>query len=148
MLIKNAKEEFESYLARRGESTAMLTPEAGLEAMLGFYRDVRPADSDLRSDMLLAQWGTYRRGQGKNFIFDITRQLVSSPGEDENIWQLSLTFKFPPNDELASLGKGNQWWYSQENLEDFAQFIKHAPVYLRARSRSDNMVELNYHCAG
>ena len=62
--------------------------------MLAFYGSVRFDDVDLAADgdMLLYQWGAYDWGEGESFEFDITRQLILGTGEDEDIFQLSLTF--------------------------------------------------------
>jgi len=53
----------------------------------------------------------------------ITRQLILGPGEDEDIFQLSLTFKFQPTVALLQLGAGNRWRRSLEEVEEFRSFI-------------------------
>jgi len=92
--------------------------------MLAFYRTVRFDDVDLagNGDMLLYQWGTYDWGRGESFEFDITRQLILGTGEDEDIFQLSLTFKFQPTVALLQLGAGNRWRRSLEEVEEFRSF--------------------------
>src|SRR5262245_31541706 len=73
------------------------------------------------------QWGTYDWGEGESFEFDITRQLILGAGEDENIFQLSLTFKFQPTVKLRQLGDGNRWCRSLEEVEEFRSFINSSP---------------------
>jgi hypothetical protein len=98
MKAKRAKQEFERLIQRSGMRVGSLSPARGLEMMLAFYRTVRFDDVDIagNGDMLLYQWGTYDWGEGESFEFDITRQLILGTGEDEDIFQLSLTFKFQP----------------------------------------------------
>ena len=56
--------------------------------------------------------------EGESFEFDITRQLILGTGENEDIFQLSLTFKFQPTMALpASLAAGNHWCRSLEEVE-------------------------------
>ena len=119
MESKSAQSAFEEFLARGNLELSALTPSAGVDVMLSFYRDIRaegcPLDKD--ADMLLFQWGTYGWGGPEFFEFDITRQLIfGGEAEDENIWQLSLTFKFPPTAPLRALGSGNRWCNSPEHL--------------------------------
>ena len=47
--------------------------------MVIFYKNERADDCDIDSD-------------GEHFEFDITRQFIGASCEDEEIWQLSLTF--------------------------------------------------------
>ena len=150
MRAKKAKKEFERYLKRRGVDPADMTPSSGVDAMLEFYGDVRTRDCDIArdGDMLLFQWGTYDWGQGEHFSFDITRQLIVGPGEDEDIWQLSLAFKFPPEDGLRALDSGNRWCAAPHQLEEFADFLHSTPAYATVANRSDANVVLKYHCPG
>jgi len=149
MISQDAKREFESFLAARGTGTASMTPRSGLDGMVSFYCDVRAEDCDivLDGDMLLFQWGTYDWGDGPRFEFDITRQLSRS-GEDEDIWQLHLTFRFEPTDELRLLGKGDRWCHSVEGLDEFTEFVRSSGVFARVADRVDVKPDLDYECAG
>jgi hypothetical protein len=150
MRAKKAKREFERYLKRRNTKLAEMRPSAGLDAMLGFYRDIRADDCDIDQDgdMLLFQWGTYDWGQGEHFSFDITRQLIVGPGEDEDFWQLSLTFEFPPDDALRAVESGNRWCPSPEQLEEFAAFVRSTAAYIAVANRNDANIVLDYECVG
>lgn len=150
MNARTAKEEFEAYVRARGANLQALSPSAGVEAMLAFYHDVRAdgCDPEQSGDMLLYQWGTYDWGSGPHFKFDVTRQLVMPPGEDENIWQLGLTFRFAPSPTLQTLGSGNKWCASPTEQEAFATFLRAHPAYASVRARSDAAVELRYEQAG
>jgi len=60
-----------------------------------------------------SSWGTYDWGTGEQFAFNLTRQLiVCEDAEDEDIWQLSLTFEFEADNELRALGNGDNWCHS------------------------------------
>jgi hypothetical protein len=86
---------------------------------------------DQDGDMLLFQWGTYDWGNGEFFDLNITRQVIVG---DESIRQLSLTFRYAPNQELTTLGCGNQWCYSTKGISIFGAFVKASPA-LKAISR-------------
>lgn len=150
MRVKKARQEFERYLKARGTDLRALSPAASLEAMLAFYRDVRAEGCDLEQngDMLLYQWGTYDWGKGTHFEFDITRQLILEPGEDENIWQLSLTFRFTPDDDLRALDSGNKWCSSPAEAEAFAAFVRAHAAYAAVGTRAGADVELRHEQAG
>ena len=119
--------------------------------MLSFYRDVRadqcPLDED--ADMLLYQWGTYDWGQGRSFELNITRQLIfNASGEDDDIWQLSLTFKYVPSSEFGVIGTGNKWCENITGLQEFQQFILSSQAFEVAQSTEPKNIELRYECAG
>ena len=134
----------------RGVSLAGLTPAQGIEAMLAFYAAIRVSDCDLDcdGDMLLFQWGTCDWGAGLRFQVDITRQFIAGCGEDDNIWQLQLTFAFPPADLLRAVGKGDRWCRSPAEVGDFAAFIQGHSALAAVGARSDGRVTLHYECAG
>jgi hypothetical protein len=150
MHAKKARRTFERYISRRGVNPAGLRPSGGVDAMLGFYRDVRARDCDIEQngDMLLFQWGTHDWKHGEHFFFDITRQLITGLAEDDNIWQLSLTFEFPSDDALHALGSGNRWCPSPRQLAEFAAFVRSSAAYSTVANRSDASVVLSYQCAG
>jgi len=97
---------FELFLAQRGLNRANLVPKQGVPAMLEFYKNER-ADGcrfEKDGDMLLFQWGVHNWGKGEFFDLNITRQLILEDRcEDDDIWQLRLTFKYAPTRELRSL---------------------------------------------
>src|SRR5438067_2763877 len=133
-------ESAESELLRRvvgaGRTLTSLQPAEGIDLMLDFYRNERvdgcPVADD--GDMLLYQWGCYDWGDGESFELDITRQLIDAGGEDEDIRQLSLTFRFVPNATLRALGDGNQWCSSPAGLSEFRSFINASAAFSAVRS--------------
>jgi hypothetical protein len=142
---KKSRQGFELYLAKRALLIKGLRPAQGADAMCDFYRDVRAAAN---SDMLLYQWGTYDWGQGLNFELDITRQFIVGAGEDEDIWQLQLTFRLAPSGDLGALGKGDRWCKTPVDLDAFSEFVRTSAAYLAVGTRDDAVVSLDYECAG
>ena len=117
--------------------------------MLAFYAEetIERLNND-RDDMLLYQWGTYDWGEGESFEFDITRQLIFGDGEDEDIFQLSFTFRFEPTTKLTNFGSGNRWCSSHEELDDFRDFILGSPPFIALNNKLASSVRLEYGCAG
>jgi hypothetical protein len=148
---KNALQEFEAFLSRRGLAVATLSVASGSAAMLDFYREHRPAECAQMpdGDMLLFQWGTYDWGEGEHFQLDLTRQLiVSDEAEDEDIWQLSLTFLFDPVDDLRALGAGNEWCQSPHALEQFRARVCGSTAFVVCGTHKILRTTLHYACAG
>jgi hypothetical protein len=149
MRVLKARWAFERYLRGRGSEVATLEPAAGVSAMLDFYREERARGCDVArdEDMLLFQWGTYDWGEGELFEFDLTRQLITGPG-DEDIWQLSLTLQYPPDDALRALGSGNRWCHSPQELDEFATFVRNSPAYAAVMGRRPARASLDYSAVG
>ena len=102
---QDARREFEAVLRSRDLHERDLDPVSGCEALFDFYRDKRPGGPVFEhhedADMLLFQWGTYDWGTGEQFSLSLTRQIIRCENaEDEDFWQLSLTFEFEADDEL------------------------------------------------
>lgn len=150
MNAKKVKEEFQRYLAGRGESVQNITPSRALELVLAFYKEVRAEGCDVAADqdMLLFQWGTYDWGEGEHFEVDLARQFIFGDGEDEDIWQFHVMFRFAPSEQLSQLGSGDRWCKSLEDLPEFTSFVRGHPVTLAVGSRTDAVASLNYECAG
>jgi hypothetical protein len=154
MNAHDAPRAFEELAVRTGRDISRLTPRQGIELMVAFYREERaddcPAGED--GDMLLYQWGTFDQGDGEFFELDITRQFILEDGsDDENIWQLSLTFKFTPTDELRSLESGNQWCETPRPraVEQFeSRYIRGSAPFELLADELPVRVELNYSCTG
>lgn len=125
-------------------------PRVGIQRMAAFYREVRADDVDLESDgdMLLFQWGTYDWGHGPMFEVDITRQLIRGTGEDSDIWQLHLTYRFPPSETLRTIGMGDRWCARPSDIMSFEQFMVAHPAVVSVGSRDDGETLLDYECAG
>src|SRR4030095_8848869 len=149
MNVSDAKRELMDRLNAAGRSLPTLTPSDGIEAMLNFYSDVRAEGCLLDGgDMLLYQWGVFDWGEAKSFELDITRQLIGGEREDEDILQLSLTFKFEPHRIVQSVGDGNRWCPSSAELESFRSFILSSSPFLATKDLTPDAVELEYGVAG
>jgi hypothetical protein len=122
MKSHDALHQLERLLAARGMRVDTLSVTDGIEAMLEFYRSVRADDCALEDggDMLLLQWGTYDWGEGARFELNLTRQVIPIGGEDEDIWQLQLTFRFDP----SAIASGNRWCATPAELDDFTRFAR------------------------
>ena len=153
MNAQAARETFERLLAEGGVAVQRLTVPQGLAAMSAFYRNQRVEDcpSDADGDMLLFQWGMARGDDGDVFELDMTRQLIlGGDSEDENIWQLSLTFKFAPTAALRAIQSGDKWCPRPrpQAVEYFEEFVRASEAY-RAVCEMESMgVELDYFNAG
>jgi hypothetical protein len=150
MKAAGAKADLETFLAGRAQRVSGLKPAEGIASMCAFYREVRADDCDLATDgdMLLFQWGTYDWGRGPRFEVDITRQLIVGDGEDGDIWQLHLSFRYRPTDDLGALGRGNVWCQSPAELATFSAFVDKHPVLGALADGRDAEVTLEYEQAG
>ena len=153
MNAHSARREFESIIDANTQSLASLTAEDGIALMLAFFRERRADDCPLDSagDMLLFQWGTYDWGKGEFFEFDITRQFIlDGEAEDENIWQLSLTFKYVATDTLFALGAGEEWCPSPRPraVDHFDSIIRCSDSFNVIREIDPAKTELDYECVG
>jgi hypothetical protein len=148
---EDALREFEAFLASRGLAAAMLGVENGCAAVFDFYREVRAKGCTQvpDADMLLYQWGTYDWGEGEHFQLDLTRQLIpSEEAEDEDIWQLSLTFLFAPAADLEAVGAGNEWCPSVRALPRFEAHVRGSAAFKAGVARKIVRTTLSYECAG
>jgi hypothetical protein len=93
--------------------------------MCDWYELQRADDVSLEQDgdMLLFQWGTYSWNGGA-FSYDFTRQFtLDNADDDASIWQLSLTVLFAATDKSESIGSGNRWCASPNELGDYRSFV-------------------------
>jgi hypothetical protein len=146
---EDALQEFQAFLISRGLTVTTLSIASGSAAVFDFYQDLRPAGCERipDGDMLLFQWGTYDWGQ--HFQLDLTRQLVhSEEADDEDIWQLSLTFLFEPVDDLKAVGAGNEWCESPQALAQFRSLVRGSAPFIACSTRPIVQTTLTYDCAG
>ena len=131
MKVASAKKRLLQLIQPKAPQLSALSPADGVALMLTFYQDERAdgCEIDKDGDMLLYQWGCYDWGQGESFDFNITRQFIDAAGEDEEIRQLSLTFKFKPSDSLRKLADGNRWCSSPDEVDEFRSFVEHSAAY-------------------
>jgi hypothetical protein len=150
MKPQDAESEFRAFMLKRGLALKDLSARDGLDAMLAFYRAIRGDGLrfDQDEDMLLFQWGIYPRNDASVFVYDITRQLIFDGYDDENIWQLSLSFYFPPTEPLIALGSGSEWCQCVDELPEFVSFAKAHPATLAVGGRADGHRNLIYSSVG
>jgi hypothetical protein len=124
-------------------------PSDGFASMFAFYRGARATDVDEEADgdMLLFQWGTYEWDEAEMFVLDLTRQLVTGKGEDDDIWQLHLTYRYSPNEALRQLGAGDRWCPRVVDLEGFESFVLHHPAVV-ATANERAQVDVDFECVG
>ncbi|HYV36212.1 MAG TPA: hypothetical protein VE988_10940 [Gemmataceae bacterium] len=151
MKLKQAKKHFLKSLEAAGQSLASLRPADGIDLMLRFYLNER-ADGcviDEDGDMLLVQWGCYDWGQGEAFEFNITRQFLDANQEEEDdTFQLSLTFKFEPQKALRNLAVGNEWCPTPNDLTSFRSFIDGSAAFKAIAKEKPKEVILEFGNAG
>lgn len=126
MKTKEAQKTFEALLAKKQIELDQSVPGQGLLALTDFYRSQRADDVELAidGDMLLFQWGTHDWGDGDHFELDLTRQLTLAEADDEDMWQLSLTYLFAASDELNALGMQEKWCFHPDELDDLVLLIQ------------------------
>jgi hypothetical protein len=147
MDLSQAKNTFLSYLPQAPKQLVTILPAEGLDAMLTFYASERVLHCafDEEGDMLLYQWGTHDWGQGEHFELNITRQFIAGPdGEDDDIKQLSLTFRFVPSVALRQVGLGNRWCHDPGELPEFRDFIKTSAALAAAACAPLSGVSLDF----
>jgi hypothetical protein len=151
MKPETAATEFVEFMARRALIRDDLTAEHGVPAMLAYYQEQRAEGCSFEhdADMLLFEWGTYDWGQGQFFQLGITRQLLlNDGGEDEDFWQLRLTFKFGSTDLLRDLRSGQRWCSNPGELAEFESFIRASGAYRAVAAVPPAAMDLQYECAG
>jgi hypothetical protein len=152
VLSRNVEAELDAFLRTRGATVALRTPGNAVRTMVAFYRETHAEDcAHEDGDMLLFQWGTYdwHDGHGPHFELDITRQFIQSEEvEDEDIWQLHLTFCFPPTDDLRAVGKGDRWCRGVHELTEFETFVLGSQALAVVADRLDGRFAREYECAG
>src|SRR5262245_52832915 len=143
----SAKKRFLQVIqAKRGDLVS-LYPLDGIDLRLEFYRDERADACEFEhdGDMLLYQWGCYDWGNGESFQFNITRQFIDDDAaEGDDILQLSLTFKFEPNESLRKLGDGNRWCHSPDELGKFRSYIESSPAFKAVAKSKPAQVTLEF----
>jgi hypothetical protein len=150
MKPRSTRKRFLELIDAVGHSLNTLAPAVGIEVMSKFYKDERVDGCDLAEDgdMLLHQWGCNDWGDGESFELNITRQLMAVSGDDEEIRQLSLTFKFEPTDSLRKAGSGNRWCSTPSDLKSFRTFINGSAAMKAVAKLQPAKVTLTYNVAG
>jgi len=142
-----AKTRFLERLAAAGLALDTLTPAAGVEAMLAYYTEERAAGCRFEADgdMLLFQWGTHTwYGRDPAFEVNITRQLNPDDDEEDELLQLSLTFRYPPAaGEPAGRGTSD-WCASPAGLSAFRRYVAGSRAMAAVGQQPAESVDLAY----
>lgn len=147
---RSALDACKSFFIQEGINIDVLRLQSTIAAFFDFYRDERAEGCDVHddADMLLFDWGTYDWGDGEHFGLSLARQLIYG-ADDENIWQLKLTYAFQPTDAFRSLGSENRWCASPEELNSFRQDVEQSDVYAAAAAAGEiGIVSIGYFRAG
>ena len=84
-----------------------------------------------------------------SIFFNLTRQLiVSEDAEDDDIWQLGLTFEFEPDNELRALGRGNKWCHSPSQLLEFREYVYRSAAFTSCTEHRIRRIVIDYGVAG
>lgn len=180
MKPQNSRSEFESLLMQRDLSLTALTVDQACKAMLDFYRLHRAEGCDVSADgdMLLYQWDVVDSEEhGRCLEWNLTRQFMMTEtsdeegddadddrdesdavdsldddgsSDDERIWQLSLTMRFPLKDSAEALAAGNKWCPTPrpQAVDHFEKFIRESSAYKLATALSLLRAELDFFNAG
>jgi hypothetical protein len=145
MKARSAKTGFLKRLAAAGLSLDVLTPTAGVDAMLAYYEEERfdGCSFEEDGDMLLFQWGINDWGDGPAFEVDITRQLIVADDEESEPRQLRLIFRFQSS-MGARAGGQNRWCRSLDELAGFRKFVANSEAFKAVAKETPASVELRY----
>ena len=149
MDLTAVEQRFRHRIDSANRDLATLDVVEGIELMLSFYEEERTEGCEIGddSDMLLYQWGTYA-WERDAFELDITRQLIGPGGEDEDIFQLSLIFRFAPTTESRAVEMGNRWCSRPNEVESFREFIHNSAAFKAVVDQVPKSVTLLYEVVG
>ncbi|MBT8476747.1 MAG: hypothetical protein KJO78_14895 [Alphaproteobacteria bacterium] len=122
-------------------------PEDGFARLISFYKEVPAlqAADHADADMLLYQWGTYRwYPEDPFFEISLTRQVIYPDGEDQEIFQLALVYRFTPEPALDALGRGSEWCPSQDAVPNLRAFLDRSDALSLAMARTPAKVDLTW----
>ncbi|MFE7803058.1 hypothetical protein [Nocardia sp. NPDC057440] len=102
---------------------------------------------DHDGDMLLFQWGISSHDQ-QEFVYDITRQVITDHGNDDDIRQLSLTLHYPATPTSPSIGNGSRWCPRPEQAEAFLALVAQHPATAHVLTSHPHRTELTFDHAG
>ena len=147
------REAFESLLSNDGHSPSSLRVPQGFAVLIKYYRQHRADDCPVNTDadMLLFQWGIASLEEGDGFELNLTRQFIpDGESDDENIWQLSLSFIFALSEPLRALGSGNKWCRRPrpQAVDHFESFVWSSESFRAVSELQPLQVKLDYFDAG
>lgn len=140
---------FHRYLDSHRSTLDNLDATTAIAAMTKFYTDHRVTDVDLDGDgdMLLFQWGIHGGGQ-QEFLYDITRQVISDHGGDDDIRQLSLTLHYPSTPTSRNIGNGSLWCPHPEQAPSFLSLLARHPATTHAVTSHPHRTQITFDHAG
>ncbi len=113
----------------------------GATALMDFYEKtrVRGCRFEDDADMLLIEWGFDRR---EPFLC-LTRQVIP-PGARDEIWQLSVDYRYEPSDAPKNLTTANRLCHSLKELETFMRFIYSSRIVSHFSKKTPTSVSVTY----
>lgn len=145
---EDARLALEAYASANGFDLDALTAPALVDLMTGWYLAEQADDvgPEIEDDMLLVQWGEDDlEPTGATFELDITRQLTVRPdGEDDDLWQLSVTLHFAPTEDSRQVTPGNRWCEGADRVDDLRRFVESTPAWAFARSAAPLRTEVSF----
>ena len=151
MRVKTAHNALQKFAREAGVDIDRITAAQAVSLMLDFYK-AEPADGVHAEDgdMLLYQWGVYRSfpASASRFRFDLTRQFIVGDGEDDDIWQLSLTLQYEPGDLLAAVPRGDRWCPSRAGVDEMRLFISQSAAFSAVAALEPIEVTLHFEAVG
>jgi len=151
MDLTEVEQRFRDRIENANRDLVTLGVVEGIDLLLSFYEDERAEECEIGEDgdMLLYQWGSYDWIIGvEAFELDITRQLIGPGHEDEDIFQLSLTFKFAPTIESRAIKNGNRWCSRPTEVDSFRDFIHKSAAFQAVVGQVPQTITLLYGEAG
>ena len=144
MRSADALTAFDDHLRSLDLAVDDLDARSAVNAMLTFYAGNRAEDvaPETEGDMLLFQWASLKRRPGPGFEYNIPRQLITPPGDEEDIWQLSLTLYFSADSQNSQLGSGHRWHEAHDHIDGFASYIDAHPATAYAATHRPARAEL------
>lgn len=139
-----------AFLVREGVNIDVLRLQTTMAAFFDFYAEERAAGCAVEDDgdMLLFEWGVVDWGDGEYFELSLARQLIYG-ADNERIWQLKLTYAFPPRDAFRALGDGNRWCESPDGLARFRHAVETSEAYRAAAADAElGIVSIGFYRAG
>ncbi|NKB60375.1 MAG: hypothetical protein GKS00_29055 [Alphaproteobacteria bacterium] len=147
---RSALDACKSFFIQEGVNIDVLRLPTTIAAFFDFYRDERAEGCEPHddADMLLFEWGTFDWGDGEHFGLSLARQLIYGD-DDDDIWQLKLTYAFQPTDAFRALGDGNRWCAVPDDLPEFRDGVAESAAYRMAADHAEiGIVSIGYYRAG
>ncbi|MCP4964091.1 MAG: hypothetical protein GY926_02530 [bacterium] len=147
MRVADSLETLRLFLSQRSLDLDRAAPQTLLLAVIAWYEterttDAAPLQND--GDMLLFQYGTYDWSEGPTFHYGITRQFVTTPGDELCIWQLSITAHYDATTEAVRLGSDHQWVGTPAECEQLRNHLSDSPATAYVQPLGPLRVELSF----